>query len=130
MAGAGLAIGSMGAGARAFGAAQGRESGAGLGGYDVRTFGAKGDGKTVDTPAINKAIEAAAAAGGGTVFFRAGSYLCFSIHLKSNVGLYLDHGATIVAADTPAGGKGAYDAAEPISGTNIRITATATGTTA
>ena len=35
--------------------------------FDVRTFGATGDGKTVDSPAINAAIEAAAAAGGGTV---------------------------------------------------------------
>ena len=40
--------------------------------FDVRTFGATGDGKTVDSPAINKAIEAAAAAGGGTVFFPGG----------------------------------------------------------
>jgi len=32
--------------------------------YSVRTFGAKADGKTLDTPAINKAIDAAAAAGG------------------------------------------------------------------
>src|SRR5437773_2649079 len=46
---------------------------------DVRNFGAKGDGKTVDTAAINKAIDAAAAAGGGTVRFPAGSYLTFSI---------------------------------------------------
>ena len=35
--------------------------------FDIRTYGAVGDGKTVDSPAINKAIEAAAAAGGGTV---------------------------------------------------------------
>jgi polygalacturonase len=81
--------------------------------FNVRTFGAKGDGKALDTPAINKAIEAAAAAGGGTVAFPAGNYLSFSIHLKSNVSLYLDTGATIIAADTPEGGAGAYDAAEP-----------------
>ena len=37
--------------------------------FDVRKYGATGDGKTVDSPAINKAIEAAAAAGGGTVVF-------------------------------------------------------------
>ena len=55
--------------------------------YDVRAFGAKGDGKTVDTTAINKAIDAAAAAGGGTVRFSAGSYLSFSVHLKSNITL-------------------------------------------
>src|SRR5690242_16718761 len=58
--------------------------------YDVRSFGAAGDGKTLDTAAINRAIDGAAAAGGGTVYFRAGKYLCYSIHLKSKVALYLD----------------------------------------
>jgi polygalacturonase len=79
--------------------------------YDVRHFGARGDGQTVDTPAVNKAIEAAAAAGGATVRFPAGTYPCFSIHLRSKVSLYLEHGATILAAETGAGGN--YDAAEP-----------------
>jgi len=78
---------------------------------DVRAFGAKGDGTTIDTPAINKAIEAAAASGGGVVRFPAGVYPCFSIHLKSNVTLYLDPGATILAAES--GSAGHYDAAEP-----------------
>jgi len=87
--------------------------------FDVRAYGAVGDGKTVDTPAINKAIEAAAAAGGGTVLFPAGTWLCFSIRLKSHVGLYLAQGATILAADSPKPGEttgyngGTYDAAEP-----------------
>ena len=67
--------------------------------YNVKTFGAKADGRTLDTPAINKAIDAAAAAGGGTVFFPAGNYLSVSIRLKSNITLYLDQGATIVAAN-------------------------------
>jgi polygalacturonase len=65
--------------------------------FDVRRFGAAGDGKTVDTEAINKAIEAAKAAGGGTVVFPAGTYLSGSIHLQSHVALLLDHGATIEA---------------------------------
>ncbi len=80
---------------------------------DVKAFGATGDGTTIDTPAINKAIDAAAAAGGGTVRFPAGNYLCYTIRLKSNVSLYLDQGAVIVAADPPADGKGGYDEAEP-----------------
>src|SRR3989449_2069535 len=79
--------------------------------YNVKTFGAKADGKTIDTPAINKAIDAAAAAGGGTVFFPAGNYLSVSIHLKSNIALYLDQGATIVAANTSSAAK--YDPPEP-----------------
>ena len=80
--------------------------------YDVRAFGAKGDGKALDTPAINRAIERAAAAGGGTVRLPAGTYLCFSIRLKSNIALYLDHGATILAAD-PGEHKGSYNLTEP-----------------
>jgi polygalacturonase len=82
--------------------------------FDVKSFGASGDGKTIDTPAINRAIEAAAAGGGGTVVFPAGSYMCFSIRLKSKVTLLLSSGSRIVAAETdpqePARG---YDAAEP-----------------
>ena len=87
--------------------------------FDVRSFGATGDGKTVDTPAVNAAIEAAAAAGGGTVVFPAGTYPCFSIRLKSFVALFLQQGATILAADSPLAGQttgymgGTYDAAEP-----------------
>lgn len=80
--------------------------------YDVRAFGAVGDGQTLDTDAINRAIESAHAAGGGTVYFPAGTYLSFSIRLKSNLTLYLGAGATIRAAD-PAKHGGKYDAAEP-----------------
>ena len=79
--------------------------------YDVRTYGAKGDGKALDTVAINKTIDAAAAAGGGTVYLPAGNYLSVSIHLKSNIALYLDQGATIVAASPSK--EAQYDAPEP-----------------
>jgi polygalacturonase len=87
--------------------------------FDIRTYGAVGDGKAVDSPAINKAIEAAAAAGGGTVLFPAGTWLSFSIRLKSHVALHLAQGATILAADSPLPDAttgyngGTYDAAEP-----------------
>jgi len=87
--------------------------------FDIRTYGAVGDGKTVASPAINKAIEAAAAAGGGTVYFPAGTWLSFSIRLKSHVNLYLSQGCTLLAADSPKAGEttgyngGTYDAAEP-----------------
>lgn len=61
--------------------------------FNVKQFGAKGDSATIETDAINKAIDAAVTAGGGTVYFPAGNYLSFSIHLKSNITLYLDNGA-------------------------------------
>jgi len=70
--------------------------------YNVRQFGATGDGTTIDSDAINRAIDAAAANGGGTVYFPAGYYLSYSIHLKTNITLYLDQGSWIVAAETPA----------------------------
>jgi len=79
--------------------------------YNVKSFGAAGDGKTLDTAGINKTIDAAAAAGGGTVYFPAGNYLSVSIHLKSNIALYLEQGATIVAANTSNDAK--YDPPEP-----------------
>ena len=79
--------------------------------FNVRAFGAKGDGKQLDTASINKTIEAAAAAGGGTVFFPAGDYLSTSIRLKSNIALYLDQGATIIAAETTTTAR--YDPPEP-----------------
>jgi polygalacturonase len=84
--------------------------------FDVRAYGAKGDGVTLDTTAINSAIEAAAAAGGGTVHFPAGSYLSFSVRLKSNITLYLDSGATLEAARPPADLSAGYDAPEPTAG--------------
>jgi polygalacturonase len=90
-----------------------------LGVFNVRSFGATGDGKTLDTQSVNRAIEAAAAAGGGVVLYPAGTYLCFSIHLRSQVQLHLLQGSAIIAADSPLPGQqtgyngGVYDAAEP-----------------
>src|SRR5580700_7860836 len=51
--------------------------------FDVKVYGARGNGITIDTPAINKAIAAANAGGGGTVRFPPGTYACYSIHLRA-----------------------------------------------
>src|SRR3954447_3695773 len=64
--------------------------------FNVRDHGAAGDGTTHDTAALNKAVEACAAAGGGQVFVPAGKYLTGTVHLKSNVTVNLDAGAEIV----------------------------------
>src|SRR5687767_5484911 len=63
--------------------------------YDVREFGALADGKTKSTEAIRRAIEAAVAEGGGTIFFPAGEFLTGPIHLKSNTTLLIDAGAVV-----------------------------------
>jgi polygalacturonase len=82
--------------------------------FNVRAYGATGDGRTLDSPAINATIDAASSLGGGTVHFPAGTYASYSIHLKSNITLYLDSGATILAASTPLEGtSNGYDPAEP-----------------
>lgn len=91
---------------------------AAAGTFDVRDFGAAGDGTTLDTAAVNRAIEAAAGAGGGIVAFPAGDYLTFSIRLRSHVTLFLGPGATIVAAEPPANLEHGYDAPEPNPGTD------------
>ena len=66
--------------------------------YNVRERGAKGDGITSDTKVVNKAIEDAAASGGGTIYFPAGNYLLGSVHLKSNICLYIEQGAALIAS--------------------------------
>lgn len=66
--------------------------------YNPRTFGAKGDGKTLDTRAIQSAVDACAAHGGGTVRLSSGKYLSGTIVLKSDVILYLEAGATILGS--------------------------------
>ncbi len=80
--------------------------------FDVRAYGAVGDGRALDTDAINRAIAAAAEAGGGSVVFPAGDYLSFSVRLKSRITLVLEAGATLIGAD-PALHGGRYDSAEP-----------------
>ena len=78
--------------------------------FNVKDYGATGDGTTLDHESLNRAIAAASASGGGCVTVPAGTYLCGSIRLKSNVELHLQAGARIVAA--PASMK-AYDESEP-----------------
>lgn len=77
--------------------------------YNVKDFGAKGDGTTLDSPAINAAIEEAVRNGGGRVVVPAGRYLSGSIRMKSNIELNIESGAVIIAA--PASMK-AYDESE------------------
>ena len=68
--------------------------------FNVRTYGAKGDGQTLDTAAIQSALDACAAAGGGRVEVPAGTYLIKPIVLKSNgLTFQLDAGATLQATD-------------------------------
>ena len=79
--------------------------------FNIKDFGAFGDSVHIDSPAINKTIEKASQAGGGKVVVPPGVYLCYSIHLKSNVTLYLDEGAVLKAA--PVTENEGYDEAEP-----------------
>jgi polygalacturonase len=79
--------------------------------FNVRDFGAKGDGKTPDTAAIDQAIASCAAAGGGTVLFPEGVYLAGTIHLKGdNLTLELTPKARILGRPND---ENAYDPAEP-----------------
>jgi polygalacturonase len=70
--------------------------------FDVREFGAKGDGRTPDTMAIQQALDAAGKAGGGVVRLNPGTYLSQPIYLRDKTTLQLDAGAILLATDEPA----------------------------
>jgi len=66
--------------------------------YDVKKFGAKGDGIKTDTAAIQQAIDSCSSQGGGTVSLAGGTFLSGTLYLKSNVNLYLDISAVLLAS--------------------------------
>ena len=70
--------------------------------FDVRGYGAAGDGATNETGALQRAIDAAARAGGGTVLVPAGRYVTGSLSLYDNITLHLDVGALLVGSESPA----------------------------
>ncbi len=70
--------------------------------FNVRDFGAIGDGRALETLAIQSAIDACHQRGGGTVFVPAGNYVTGSLFLRSNITLYLDAGATLLGSENPA----------------------------
>ena len=70
--------------------------------FDVRQFGAKGDGKTLDTAAIQKALDECGNAGGGIVLFPAGTYLSQPITLRTKTTVQLDAGAKLQATGEQA----------------------------
>ncbi|WP_213981336.1 glycoside hydrolase family 28 protein [Sphingomonas sp. dw_22] len=70
--------------------------------FDIVQFGAKGDGTTLNTDAIARAIAACNAAGGGRVVVPAGRFLTGAVHLKSNVNLHLKASATLLFSTDPA----------------------------
>ena len=65
---------------------------------NIRDFGAVGDGKTLDTDAINKTIASSAETGGGIVVFPPGTYLSGTVHLQSHVSIVLEAGARLLGA--------------------------------
>lgn len=66
---------------------------------DMLKSGAKADGKTLNTTLINHTVDRLSQAGGGTLFFPAGTYLTGAIRLKSNITLELEAGATLLFSD-------------------------------
>ncbi len=70
--------------------------------YNVRDYGASGQKAGSAQAAIQQAIDACAAAGGGVVYFPPGDYTTGTLHLRSNLRLYLEAGATVYASKEPA----------------------------
>jgi polygalacturonase len=65
---------------------------------DMRSFGAKGDGITLDTAAVFSAIADCVKRGGGTVYFAPGRYVIGTVQLFSHIHLLLESGAALVGS--------------------------------
>src|SRR4051794_14202462 len=70
--------------------------------FVITDFGAKADGSTLNSAAIQKAIDAASAAGGGTVVIPAGTFLSGAVFLKPHVNLHLEKGAVLKGSEKVA----------------------------
>jgi polygalacturonase len=94
--------------------------------FNIKDYGAVGDGLVLNTESINKTINACAETGGGTVLVPAGRFLTGTVQLKSNITLFLDKDATIMATDDLSQFKGANvkeeDPDRPINITHKTIT--------
>ena len=66
--------------------------------FNIKSFGAIGDGVAMDTEAIQKTIDACHAAGGGVVWVPAGDFVIGTLHLKSHITLSLDYGASLLGS--------------------------------
>ena len=66
--------------------------------FNIRDFGAVGDGVVLDSPAIQRAVDACAENGGGTVFVPAGKYVCGTIHMKSHIHILIEKGAVLLGS--------------------------------
>ena len=66
--------------------------------YNIRSYGAKGDKTTLDTAALQAAIDACTADGGGTVLVPAGTFVIGTVELKSNVTLHISAGGTLLGS--------------------------------
>ena len=70
--------------------------------FNIKSFGAIGDGVAMDTEAMQKTIDACHEAGGGVVWIPAGDFVIGTIHLKSHVTLSLDYGASLLGSQNQA----------------------------
>lgn len=87
--------------------------------FNILNYGARGDGLATNTVAVQAAIDAATAAGGGTVQVPAGKFLCGPIHLASNLNFHLDAGAVLLMMPLDKYPGGTVRPENFISGSNL-----------
>jgi polygalacturonase len=97
--------------------------------FNVTKYGAKGDGMTINTRAVQAAINAASAGGGGTVIVPRGEFLCGPIQLASHINLLIEAGATLRMLPLDQYPGGMSDPADFISGKKLQDVAITGGGT-